>query len=107
ETDRRLLLLRAALTHVRPPVPLGVGVRLVAGVDDRPRAGGRAGDPLPDVLGALGDAVDRAARGGGDVAGAADDLPADEERDQHVRQPLELAVAAGRVGLVAGGREYV
>src|SRR3712207_6876103 len=40
-----------------------VGVRLVAGVDDRPGAGGRRGDALPDVLGALADAVDRPARG--------------------------------------------
>ena len=58
-------------------------------------------DALPDVLGALADAVDRAARGLQHLAGADDDLPADQERDQDVGQPAELAVPADQVVLVA------
>src|SRR3712207_8837255 len=58
----------------------------------RPRAGGGAGDALPDVLGALADAVDGAPRGLQHLAGADDDLPADEERDEDVGQAAELAV---------------
>ena len=86
---------------MQPAVPLGVGVRLVAGVDDRAAAGRGAADALPDVLGALADAVDGAARGLQHLAGAADDLPADEERDQHVGEPAELAVPPDEVVLVA------
>jgi len=41
---------------VEAAVPLLVGVGLVAGVDDRAGPGGGAGDALPDVLGALGQA---------------------------------------------------
>ena len=59
------------------------------------------GDALPDVLGPLGHAVDRAARGLQHLAGAADDLPGHQERDQHVGQPAELAVPGRRVVLVA------
>ena len=65
------------------------------------RAGGGRGHALPDVLGPLADAVDRAARGLQHLAGAADDLPGDQERDQHVGQPAELAVPADQVVLVA------
>src|SRR6266536_1189648 len=101
EERRPLGHVRVAHDDVQAAVALGVGVRLVAGVDDRPRAGGRRGDALPDVLGPLGDAVHRAARGGEHLAGAAEDLAADEERDQHVRQALELAVARHQVVLVA------
>jgi len=61
---------RAGLAHVgvadddvQPSVLLGVGVGLVAGVDDRPAAGGGAGDAFPDVLGALGQAERRGLRG--------------------------------------------
>ena len=39
------------------------------------------------------DGVRRPARGLGDLAGADDDLPGDQERDQHVGQPAELARA--------------
>src|SRR6266511_4082736 len=63
--------------------------------------GGGAGHALPDVLGALAHAVDRAARGLQHLAGAADDLPGDQERDQHVGQPGELAVPCHTVVLVA------
>ena len=58
-------------------------------------------DALPDVLGALGDAVLRAARPVQDLACAAVDLPGHEERDQHVGHARELAVAGDQVVLVA------
>ena len=45
---------RVAHDHVEAAVPLGVGVRLVAGVDDRPAAGGCRRHAFPDVLGPLG-----------------------------------------------------
>ena len=45
--------------------------------------------------------VDRAARGLQHLAGAADDLPGDQERDQDVGEPAELAVPADQVVLVA------
>ena len=86
---------------VEAAVALGVGVRLVAGVDDRAAAGGRRADALPDVLGALGDRVGGAAGGVQDLAGAGVDLAADEERDQHLGVVAEVVVAAGAVVLVA------
>lgn len=86
---------------VQAPVALGVGVRFVAGVDDRPRPGGGAGDALPDVLGALGEAVHRAARGLQDLARAADELAGDEEGQQHVGDPGELPGPGHQVVLVA------
>ena len=98
---RPLAHVRVADDHVEPAVALGVGVGLVAGVDDRAGSGGRARDALPDVLGALGDAVLRAARPVEHLAGPAADLPRDEERDQHVGHPGELAVAGDQVVLVA------
>src|SRR3954447_15003799 len=101
EQRRRLVHVRVADDDVQPPVALGVGVRLVAGVDDRPRAGGGAGDALPDVLGALADAVDGPARRLQYLAGADDDLPADQERDEDVGQAAELAVPPDTVVLVA------
>src|SRR5271165_1079659 len=87
--------------HVQPPEALGVGVRLVPGVDDRAGPGGGRGHALPDVLGALADAVHRAPRRLQHFARAADDLPGDQERDQDVGQPAELAVPADQVVLVA------
>ncbi len=104
EEGRPLRHVRVADDHVQPAVALGVRVRLVAGVDDRPRAGGRRRDALPDVLGTLRHAVDGAARGGQHLARAAEDLAADEEGDQHVGQTLELAVARHQVVLVAAVR---
>src|SRR4051812_8129469 len=75
-------------------------MRLVPGVDDRAAAGGGAADALPDVLGALADAEDRAAGGLQHLAGAGDHLPGDEKRDEYVGQPAELAMAADEVVLV-------
>jgi len=69
--------------------------------DDRPAAGGGAADALPDVLGALAHAVDRAARRLQHLAGADDDLAANQERDEHVGQSGELALPAHQVVLVA------
>jgi hypothetical protein len=57
--------------------------------------------PLPDVLGPLGQAEDGAAWGLQHLAGPADELPGDEERDQDVGEAAELAVAGDEVVLVA------
>ena len=68
--------------HVQPAVLLGVGVRLVAGVDDRPLERGLQPDLDLEVVGALADleAVLAAVLADADPAGAADHLAADEER---------------------------
>jgi hypothetical protein len=80
EQGGRLGHVRVADDHMQAAVALGVGVRLVARVDDRPGTGGRAGDAFPDVLGALRQAVDGAAWRLQDLARAADELACDEER---------------------------
>src|SRR5690606_10240106 len=80
---------------------VGVGVRLVAGVDARPAAGGGGADALPDVLGALGDRVGGAAGGLEHLAGAGVDLAAHEERDQDLGVVAHVVVAVGEVVLVA------
>src|SRR5438477_307169 len=77
---------------------------LVARVDDRARRRGRAGDLLADVLGALGEAVVKAARGLEHLAGARHDLPGDEEGDERLGQSLEAHVAAHEIVLVAAVR---
>src|SRR5204863_43301 len=61
----------------------------------------RAPHALPDVLGPLAHAVDRSARCLQHLAGTADDLAGDEERDQHVGEAGELAVATDEIVLVA------
>jgi hypothetical protein len=101
EQGRHLAHVRVADDDVQAAVALGVGVRLVAGVDDRTRAGGGAGDALPDVLGALAQAVDGAARGLQHLARAADELAGDEEGQQDVRDPGELPGPGDQVVLVA------
>jgi hypothetical protein len=58
-------------------------------------------DALPDVLGALRQAVQGAARGLQHLPGAADQLPGHQERDQDVGEATELAVARHQVVLVA------
>ena len=80
---------------------LGVGVRLVAGVDDGPAAGGGRRDPFPDVLGPLAEAEDGAPGRLEHLAGPGVDLPADQERDEHLGVAVELVVALGQVVLVA------
>ena len=100
--ERRVLAhVRVADDHVQPAEPLGVGVGLVAGVDDRPGPGGRARDAFPDVLGPLGDAVHRAAGGLQHLARTGVDLAGHEERDQDVGELAEVAVALDEVVLVA------
>ena len=81
-------------------IALGIGVRLVAGVDDRPASGRGRADPLPDVLGALSDRVHRTPSGLQHLAGPGEDLPADEERDQHLGVVAEIIGPASEVVLV-------
>jgi len=57
EVRRDLGHVRVAHDDVQTPVALGVGVGLVARVDDRARRGRGARDLLTDVLGALREAV--------------------------------------------------
>ena len=84
EVGRDLGEVGVADDHVQPAVLLGVGVRLVAGVDDRPLERGLEADLDLEVVGALADleAVLAAVLADPDPAGAADDLAADEERRQ-------------------------
>ena len=103
--ERRVLAhVGVADDDVQPAVLLGIGVRFVAGVDDRPAARGRRAHAFPDVLGALGDRVAGAAGGLQDLAGARVDLAADEERDQHLGVVAEVVAPAGEVVLVTAVR---
>ena len=86
---------------VQPAVALGVGVGLVAGVDDRTAAGGRRRHALPDVLGPLGQAVHRAPGRLQHLACAGVDLAGHEERDEHVGVVGQVVAPAGQVVLVA------
>jgi hypothetical protein len=52
-------------------------------------------------IGALGEAEHGPARGLKHLAGTDDELAGDEERDQHLGQPVELPVSADQVVLVA------
>jgi hypothetical protein len=101
EQGGRLGHVAVADDDVQPAEPLRVGVRLVAGVDDRSAARRRGRHALPDVLGSLADAVDRAAGREQHLAGSADDLAGDQERDQDVGEPAELAMSPDEVVLVA------
>ena len=101
EQHGRLAHVGVADDHMQPPEPLCVRVRLVPGIDDRPRTGRGGGHAFPDVLGALADAVHRAPGSLQHLACPADNLPGDQERDQDVGQPAELAVPADQVVLVA------
>src|SRR5699024_8240346 len=104
---------------VEAAVEVRVPVRLVAGVDDGAGAGGGGGDRLPHVVAASGEDELRArplARfaggGGGDAAGAGDDLAGDQEGQQVPGQAGELAAPVHEVVLVgaegvAGGVDVV
>ena len=104
EEGRVLAHVGVADDHVQPAEALGVGVRLVARVDDRTGPGGRARHAFPDVLGALAHAVHRAACGLQHLARTGVDLAGDEERDQHVGELREVAVALDEVVLVTAVR---
>ena len=104
EQRRRLGHVGVADDDVQAAVALGVGVRLVASVDDRAGPRRRRGHALPDVLGPLAHAVDRPAGRLQHLAGAADELPGDEERDEYVGHPAEVAGPGDEVVLVAAVR---
>ena len=97
---RPLAHVRVADDHVQPAEAFRVGVRLVAGVDDGTGARGGRRDALPDVLGALRDAVLRSPWAMQDLPCAAPDLTCHEERDQDVGHARELPVARDEVVLV-------
>ena len=91
---------RVAGDHVEASEPLGVGVGLVPGVDDRSRPRRRRGDAFPDVLGPLRQRIDGAAGSLGQLPGAQEYLAGDEERDEHLDGAVEVLVAADEVVLV-------
>ena len=101
EEGRVLAHVRVADDDVEAAVALGVGVGLVAGVDDRPAPGGGRRHALPDVLGPLGDAELGAPSGLQHLAGAGVDLAGDEERDEHLGVVAEVVAPGGEVVLVA------
>src|SRR6185312_13885231 len=86
---------------VQTSIALGIGVRLVAGIDDRPAPGSRRRHAFPDVLRALADAVLRPPGRVQHLAGAAYELPRDEERHQHISDLGEVADPGDAVVLVA------
>ena len=83
---------------MQPAVAVGVGVRLVAGVDDRTLERGLEPDLDLEEVGALRDLETRgpAVLTDADPAGAADHLPGDEERDEVADERGERGVAAHR-----------
>src|SRR3954454_3492212 len=74
---------------------------LVPGVDDRPRPAGRAAHALPNVLRALAHGVRRTPGRLRDLARPHHNLPGHQERDEDVRETVELARAADQVVFVA------
>ena len=92
---------RVAHDHVEPAVALRIGMRFVAGVDDRSASRGGRADALPDVLRSLADAISRAPRRLQDLAGTGVDLAADEEGDEHLGVRRKIVAAARAVVLMA------
>ena len=110
EVDRHLGAVGVADDDVQAPVLLGVGVRLVAGVDDRALERGLEADADLDVVGALADLerVHAAVLLAADAAGPGDHLAGDEERREVLDDGLERDVATHQVVLVrAVGRALV
>ena len=103
DLDERHVLrhVRIAGDHVETAIPLGVGMRFVARVDDGAAPRRRRGDSLPDMLGALCQGVDGAPCRLQQLACTRVDLSADEERDQCVDGSLEVAASANEIVLVA------
>ena len=93
---------RVADDDVQPAVLVGVGVRLVAGVDDAPLERGLQADLDLDVVAALGELVARlvAGRSAPDPSGTGDDLPGDEERGEPGHDRRERGLAGHEVVLV-------
>ena len=110
----RLGHVRVAVDDVHATELRGVGVRLIAGVNERTSAGGRGRSRLPDVVGTLGERVRGHARAGGRVGrtghratlrvgltGAHQNLAGHQERHKLGNQVVELQLAANQVVLVA------
>ena len=92
--------------HVQPAVLVGVGVRLVAGVDDRPLQRRLQADlDLEEVrpLGQL-EALGAALGADADPPGAGEDLPGHEERDQAADDVDERRLPVHQVVLVRAVR---
>ncbi len=102
EQGRVLAHVRVADDHVQAAVLVGVGVRLVAGVDDAPFERGLQADLDLDVVGALRDLVARlVARGAqAHAARAAHDLPGHEEGREPRHDRRERGLAGHQVVLV-------
>ncbi len=102
EVGRDLGEVGVADDDVQPAVLLGDGVRLVAGVDDRALQRRLEADLDLEVVGALGDleAVAAAVLADADPAGAAHDLPGDEERREVPDDLGERRLPAHQVVLV-------
>ena len=102
EVGRRLGEVRVADDDVQPPVLVGVGVRLVAGVDDAALERGLQADLDLDVVGALRqlEAGLVAGRADADPARAGDHLAGHQERRQAGDDGRERRLARHQVVLV-------
>lgn len=97
EPHRVLEAVGVAGDDVQAPVSLGVGVGLVAGVDQRPAARGLIGDDVAQDVAALRQREPAAAP----VAGAANQQPGHQERHQPLAQQPGIEGPADEVVLVA------
>ena len=86
-----------AYDHMETPVVVGVGVRLVTGVDHRARPCGGAGDGLVHECRTLGEQEPFSV----ESAGSGVDLPGDEEWQQHMLYHVQIHETAHEVVLVA------
>ena len=102
EIRRRLGEVGVADDDVQPPVPVGVGVRFVAGVDDAALERGLQPDLDLDVVGALRELEARlvAGRADSDPAGAGDHLAGHQKRRQPGDDRRERRLPAHQIVLV-------